>query len=277
MNINWLESILFGLVSGFAEFLPVSSNAHKTIFLFLFGVDSEHAFLSLFVHIGVLLGLVLSSRTLLKHLYREMHLKKIPKRRRRRQPDLLAMADLSLIKTAAVPMLIGFVIYFFVSQWYGRLEWIALFLLLNGIVLHIPAHLPKGNKDSRSMSALDGTLIGFSAVMSMLPGVSRVGIISSVSLARGADMQQAYKWSLLLSLPAIAAWIGLDFYSIITVGLTGVDFTFVVKCLLSGAAACFGACAAMTSMKFLAVRTGFSNFSYYSWGAALFAFILYLT
>ena len=67
MNINWLESILFGLVSGFAEFLPVSSNAHKTIFLFLFGVDSEHAFLSLFVHIGVLLGLVLSSRTLLKH------------------------------------------------------------------------------------------------------------------------------------------------------------------------------------------------------------------
>ena len=80
VNINWLESILFGLVSGFAEFLPVSSNAHKTIFLFLFGVDSEHAFLSLFVQIGVLLGLVLSSRTLLKHLYREMHLKKIPKR-----------------------------------------------------------------------------------------------------------------------------------------------------------------------------------------------------
>lgn len=277
MNINWLESILFGLVSGFAEFLPVSSQAHKAIFLYLSGIDGEHPIMSLFIHIGTFLAIILSSRVLLRRLYREMQLKNLPKRRRRRHPDPQSTADVSLIKTASVMMLIGFVAYIHTSQWGSRLELIALFLVINGILLHVPLHFPQGNKDSRNMSALDGTLIGFGASLAMLPGVSRVGSVSSFAAARGADMQQAFKWGLLLSLPAIAAWICLDVYTVVTSGLMGVDFIFLIKCLLCGAASCFSASLGITFMKFIAVRAGFSGFAFYSWGAALFAFILYLT
>ena len=63
MNIGLFESILYGLICGFAEFLPVSSQAHRNILNCLFGVDREEPLMILFLHIGALLALMVSSRT----------------------------------------------------------------------------------------------------------------------------------------------------------------------------------------------------------------------
>lgn len=277
MNMNWLESILYGFLSGLSEFMPVSSQAHQTILLYLFGETDDPALLRLFVRVGILAALLYASRALLKRLQRELQLKKVPKRRRRRQPDPQYIADISFVKTACVPLVIGFAVCYFLPDWNHRLELIALFLALNGIILHLPLYMNRGNKDSRSMSALDGTLFGFGAALSVLPGVSRVGAASSFAVARGADMQQAYKWSLLISIPAIAGWMCFDLYTLFITGFGDLGFLFLMKCLVSGLFAFAGASTAIASMKFITVRLGLSAFSYYSWGAALFAFILYLT
>ena len=127
------------------------------------------------------------------------------------------------------------------------------------------------------MSALDATLFGFGSALSVLPGVSRVGASSSFAVARGADIQQAYKWSLLISIPAIAVWMCFDLYALFTAGFGDLGFQFLMKCVAGGLFAFGGASTAIASMKFITVRLGLSGFSYYSWGAALFTFILYLT
>jgi hypothetical protein len=46
---------------------------------------------------------------------------------------------------------------------------------------------------------------------------------------------------------------------------------------LASLTAFVGSYLGITFIRFLAVKVGFSGFAYYSWGAALFAFILYLT
>jgi undecaprenyl-diphosphatase len=276
MNIGLLKSILYGLVCGFAEFLPVSSQAHRSILNSLFGVRQEEPLMVMFLHIGALLALVVSSRSLLQKLQRELEVKRVARRRSRRQPDELAILDMSLVKTASIVMLLGLVFCFKASAWNGDLPMIALFLVINGIVLHVPLYLPKGNKDARTMSRLDAVLLGIGNALSIVPGISRIGASVSIGISRGATPQNAYKWSLLISIPALAALVALDLFSVVTAGLGRLDFSFLLQCIICGCAAYIGATGGISLMKNIVYRSGIENFSYYCWGASLFTFILYM-
>lgn len=276
MNISLLQSIIYGLVCGFAEFLPVSSQAHRNILNCLFGVQEE-PLMVMFLHIGSLLALFISAKSLLQRIQKEMEIKRVARRRTRRQPDELVMLDMSLIKTACIALLIGVVLFYFKgSSWHGNLLMVALFLVINGIILHAPMYLPRGNKDARSMSRLDGVLLGVGNALSVMPGFSRIGVSTSLGIARGATPQNAYKWSLLLSVPMLAAFIVLDLVGVVSGGLSHIDFLFILQCIMCGCAAYLGASGSIALMKMLVFRNGIENFSYYCWGAALFSFILYM-
>ena len=276
MNIGLIESIIYGLFCGFAEFLPVSSTAHRSILNCLFGVDREEPLMVMFLHMGALLALLVSSKSLLQRLQRELEIKRVARRRSRRQPDELAVLDMSLVKTACIVMLLGFVFYFRTADWNGNLPIIAAFLIINGIILHVSLYLPKGNKDARSMSRLDAVLLGIGSALSVIPGVSRVGVSTNMGIVRGATPQNAYKWSLLVSIPALAALVVLDLVGVVTAGLGQLDFSFILQCILCGCAAYLGATGAISVMKMIVHKNGIENFSYYCWGAALFSFILYM-
>ena len=276
MNITMIQSILYGLVCGFAEFLPVSSQAHRSILNCLFGVNQEEPLMVMFLHIGALLALIISSMSLLQRLQREMEIKRLARRRSRRQPDELALLDMSIVKTACTVLLIGFVFYFEAAALHGNLPMVAIFLVVNGLILHVPLYLPKGNKDARTMSRLDAVLLGLGSALAMLPGVSRVGVSTSVGISRGATPQNAYKWALLISIPALVVHIVLDLVSVVSAGLGQLDFSFILQCIMCGCAAYIGAIGAISLMKMIVYRSGIENFSYYCWGAALFTFILYM-
>ena len=276
MNITMIQSILYGLVCGFAEFLPVSSQAHRSILNCLFGVNQEEPLMVMFLHIGALLALIISSMSLLQRLQREMEIKRLARRRSRRQPDELALLDMSIVKTACTVLLIGFVFYFEAAALHGNLPMVAIFLVVNGLILHVPLYLPKGNKDARTMSRLDAVLLGLGSALAMLPGVSRVGVSTSVGISRGATPQNAYKWALLISIPALVVHIVLDLVGVVSAGLGQLDFSFILQCIMCGCAAYIGAIGAISLMKMIVYRSGIENFSYYCWGAALFTFILYM-
>ena len=276
MNITMIQSILYGLVCGFAEFLPVSSQAHRSILNCLFGVDQEDPLMVMFLHIGALLALIISSMSLLQRFQREMEIKRLARRRSRRQPDELALLDMSIVKTACTVLLIGFVFYFEAAALHGNLPMVAIFLVVNGLILHVPLYLPKGNKDARTMSRLDTVLLGLGSALAMLPGVSRVGVSTSVGISRGATPQNAYKWALLISIPALVVHIVLDLVGVVSAGLGQLDFSFILQCIMCGCAAYIGAIGAISLMKMIVYRSGIENFSYYCWGAALFTFILYM-
>ena len=277
MNMGFLESLLYALVSGVTEFLPVSSQAHGAILRRIFGVTGQIPLLDLFVHIGVLLAVYFGTSSYIMRLSKEHNRKRLPRNRRRRNPDFQAMADMALCRSALIPLLLGFLLYPIASSFHSRLNYVAIFLLLNGIILIVPSYLPRGNKDSRNMTRFDGVLMGIAGALAVFPGISRVGAISSFAVARGADPKQALRWNLLLSIPVLAAWIVLDIYLLIATGFAGVNFLAILIAIVSAAVACGGASLAIVLVRFVCEQIGFSNFSYYAWGAALFSFVLYMT
>lgn len=260
--MNWFQSILYGFISGLTEFIPVSSRAHQAILLEMFGQTRANPLLDFFVHIAILVGVYMSRN------YR------VPGEQNR-GGYLSASADVRFTRTATIPMLIGIVVFTYLLKGGASLLMVSLFCLVNGIILFIPGRMLQGNKDSRSMSALDGILAGLAGALSGLTGISRTGSIVSAATARGADRNQALKWAISLSIPAMAMLILIDIFNLFT-AFQAVSFWNVVFYLLAAVAAYGGTYLGIRFIKIISVRIGFSSFAYYCWGAALFSFVLYL-
>ena len=126
------------------------------------------------------------------------------------------------------------------------------------------------------MTALDGIVMGLLGILSVFPGVSRTGVISAYATARGADSQNACNWAFLLGIPAIVFAAFFDVIGIIIYGFGVNSIVAFVGYLLSGVTAFCGGYIGITVFRTVLSHSGFTRFAYYSIGAALFTFILYL-
>lgn len=275
MDLNWLESIIYSVISGFTEILPVPSRAHNALYLFLIGSESA-PILDLFIHIAVLFALLMNTQNYLSAVKRARKLAQIPPSRRKRQPNYRLLADWKLIRVASIPVILSIVVSAFTYQLSGRFQFLAIFLFLNGILLYITGHIPIGSKNSRDMTSLEGFLIGVAASLSCLPGFSRMGSGLSVALMRGSSKTTALTWMLIITIPAMVGVCILDIISIASVGMGSFGFLALAQCFVCAVIAYICASMAISFMRFLAIKLGFSAFSYYSFGLALFAFVLFM-
>ena len=262
--MNWLQSIIYGFVSGLTEFIPVSSRAHQRIFLELFGQTTSHPLLDLFVHIAILLS-----------LFRYANNIRNPFTAQRRPSTGLIGYELRFVKSATIPMLVLFVVFTYLLRNANSLLMISVFLLLNGIILFIPDRIAHGNKDARMMSAFDGVLTGLFGSLFAFPGISRVAASTSISSLRGASRQHGINWALSLAIPALAIVILVDIFHLF-VSFQPMTFVDVIWYIFAAISAFFGTFVGIRFLQRICSHTGVSVFSYYSWGAALFAFVLYL-
>ena len=277
MTLNWFQSIIIGFFSGIADILPVSAQAHKSVIMTLFGVAQEPPLLRIFIHMATFSGLYFSCHQQILRMIRQKQLARIPKNRRKRPVDLRVLMDVRLLITMAIPVLLGFFFYQKATALYHRLSWIALFLVINAVVLYLPNLLPSGNKDSRSLSRFEAALMGLGGACSVLPGISSVGAICSIGGVCGAERTYIVDISLLMHMAITAVLIFFDFISLFTVGFGIVGFGGFLACLLAGAAAFVGTYYGIKIMRAMAVNIGFSIFAYYSIGLAVMAFVLYLS
>lgn len=277
MELNFLQSILFGLISGIAEILPVSAQAHKTILLKIFGAGSEPGLLRLILHMSTLAGLYYGCHSHIARMLRAQKMAKRAKNSRRRPLDMRSVMDMSLFKTTLIPVILGFLFYNKLVPISGNMTVIAAFLFLNGVILYVPQFLPGSNRDARSMSRVDGLLLGLGGALSTIPGISCTGTVSSIGLIRGAEQNYGFSMALLIQIPVTIGLIVFDLAALVNAGVGTVSFGILLGYLLAAAACFAGVVFAVKLMQKLVASIGMSYFAMYCWGAALFIFIFYLT
>lgn len=268
--------VFYGLVLGFSIFSPVSASAHQALFPMLLKFDSYRPLLSLMTHLGTLGALLLLYWKRISHLYQQMQLVALPPKRRKRPPDMEAVLDARLILTAAVPALIGAFLSAFASKLSVGLLPLALLLIAGGVAIYVPDYVPGGNRKAGLMSPMEGFFLGLCAGCSVISGISAMGLILAVGLLRKCDRSYILDIGLILIGVMLSGMLVVDLVRILLSGLAGFSLQYVLGCLLAGAAAFGGGIGAILTMRFLAVKTGFSGFAFYSWGLGLFSFILYL-
>ena len=276
MELNWLQSILFGLVSGAADIIPVSGQAHRLLLLKFFGVNQLPNLLALLLHLSVAAALYLSSQGQFVRMNRARALARIPKKKRKRPLDTRSMMDWSLIKTMLVPTVIGLLLNSRVRGWSVNMFLIAGMLFVNGLILYIPQFLPTSNRDSRTLTRLEGVLMGLGAGASVLPGISTVGIMVSIASVCGIERLYGLNMTFIVKLFFLIGLMVYDLLAIITDGLGGLTVMLLVQYLFTGLLSFGASMFAIRLLRRLAPEHGFHTFGVYCWGLALFTFILNL-
>ena len=276
MELNWLQSILFGLVSGAADIIPVSGQAHRLLLLKFFGVNQLPNLLALLLHLSVAAALYLSSQGQFVRMNRARALARIPKKKRKRPLDTRSMMDWSLIKTMLVPTAIGLLLNSRVRGWSVNMFLIAGMLFINGLILYIPQFLPTSNRDSRTLTRLEGVLMGLGAGASVLPGISTVGIMVSIASVCGIERLYGLNMTFIVKLFFLIGLMVYDVLAIITDGLGGLTVMLLIQYIFTAALSFGAAMLGIRTLRRLAPEHGFHTFGVYCWGLALFTFILNL-
>lgn len=269
--MSWLRTIFYALISGFTEFMPVSSKAHQILFAEMFGFDGSMPVLNLFVHLAELLAVVLCCWPMLNRLKRNHNHRRRPGTRRVHMIDY----DNRLIKTAILPMIILLALNF-TSVANTGLPYLTVTSVIGGAFILFSEHIRHGNKDSRHMSGLDGIALGVVSGLSFLPGISRIGTAISYGVARGADRKHAINWAVLLCIPALIMLILTDFVMIFSGAAEGITFVVILQYLLAAGCAFGAGYGGIQILRFLSKRVDFSGFGYYSLGVALLSLFIYL-
>ena len=267
--MSLLQSIIYGLVSGLSELMPVSSAAHQAFLRELFGVQKDPV-MDMLIRISVLVALYFGAKDIIDTFHWEQRIMS-----RRTSASAQRGHLYRFVRTAGLALCVFLVIFTYTGgKDYSFLS-VCLFCLINGILLFVPGRMVQSNKDARHMTAFDSILFGLFGALSAFPGFSRIGMGTSYAVARGVDRQHTLNWALLISVPALVLMSVMDFIAIFTAGLS-ITIITILGYIFAVAAAFLGSYYSISIMKFLAVKVGYSAFAYYSWGMALFAFVLYL-
>lgn len=276
MELSFFENLILGFISGFAEVLPVSAQAHRIVILKMLGHNGESAVLRLMIHLATAGALYFFCKGHIVRMLRARRLARVPKNRRKRPLDMEALMDFSLLKYALVPVILGFLLYSKVTFLAEKPIWLAVLLFLNGIILYVPQFLPGSNKQSGALSRVDSLYFGLGGVLGMLPGVSAVGSAVSIGTVRGMDPEKALSFALLLNIPVNLGFALFDLLELVGAGAGSLAFGTLILALFAGAAAFVGIILGIHLLKKITGSVGFSVFGFYSWGAALLTFLLYL-
>jgi len=208
--LEYFKFILYGLIQGFTEFIPVSSTAHlKVISLFL-GIDDPGTSLSATIQLGSVLAIACyfrndilnfrsqSSKKFLEYILHERLLRSI------------------LIGTIPIVLLGGsikiFIPSFFENVLRSNLS-IALVSFLMAFFMYLADSSNRGSINIKNHNYSNSLLIGFFQAFAIIPGVSRSGVTISSALISGWERGDAAKFSFLLGMPAISLAAIVEFIS----------------------------------------------------------------
>lgn len=198
-GIDALTAATLGALQGLTEFLPVSSSGHVAMGAQFFDIRESSLALVILLHLGTLLATVILFRRDIASLAAEAIAAVRDPHRLRTTAEgrtLVGIAIVTLI-TAVVGLLLRNVAGAFAEDLhlvgYGFLV-SAAFLLASGVA--------KGSSDEVSWGQAVG--IGLAQGVAVLPGISRSGVTIAVAMLLGVQSNAAFRFSFLVSLPAIA-------------------------------------------------------------------------
>lgn len=276
MEWNGIFALIYGALGGLFEFLPVSPEVHQEVMRRLCGLTPPDGNLSLAVHIGALLAVLFAYYGKISKLVTEKKIASLPMRQRKRQPDTVSLMEFRLVKTAAIPIVLFCLLSALVQQYLARFWVLIILVILNGVVVLVPQHMTRANKDARATSPLDALLVGLSGMIGALPGFSRMGILFSVGTMRGLGRQFCLDFTFLLAIPWLITLGLIDIGTMLFVG----GATFTGATFFQGILACVAAfgvgLGGIQLMRFVVVKNDLGGFAYYNWGLAMLAFVIYL-
>jgi len=216
------DAILWGLIQGLTEFLPVSSSGHLVLIPALLDRPGPDLATNAMLHLGTLGAVVVYYRSDIAHMARF---------------DRSARRLITLILIGTVPAVaLGLLFEDRVEEFVSEPEKVAFMLIATGVVLLATTQLRLGDRRTDDIGPLDSFLTGLAQALALIPGISRSGMTISAGLSRGMQRTEAARFAFLLSIPVIAGAGSLQIVQVLNSGesIAGTIWVGVIVAGLSG-------------------------------------------
>lgn len=261
--MDLLQSIILGLIQGTTEWLPISSTGHLRIAKHFFGLTVPLLF-DVILHMGTLIVTLIYFRKAIKNILSALWRRDI----KSENGKLIVPIIIGTIPTAAIGALFGNEL----DKYFSTLLLLGAGFIAGGIIL-FTSKFSKEKKNS--INYPEALLIGIMQGISIIPSISRSGLTIAVALLLGIKKEVAFKFSFLLSIPAVIGALGLTLYQEHGVfSLAGISATEIVAALIVTVGVSFLALKLL--WKTLAT-TKFYLFSIYCWLIGIALIILSLS
>lgn len=273
--MSYLSAVFLGIVHGAADFFPISSSGHLSIFQHFLGVSSmtdEHLFFLFLLRLGALAAAVFACRSELRLI---LFSASRPSERKGKVNQKVVFGKrlglLLLVGTA--PLLVILPFRTAIKSLFDSTFFVGCAMILTGFLLFFFSRYTHGDKTEKNASLTDALLIGLSQAVSFFPGLSRTACSVTVGQGRGFSRKAAFSFSVLLSVPALLCS---DFMTLVDVFSVGISFSMLPRYLLGMIASGVSAYFAIHLMRRLSERIGFAGFTYYCWTTGCVSLILSL-
>lgn len=279
--IQIINAIIFGVVEGITEWLPISSTAHLIIFEQWLGMNKYFGqpFVDLFIVViqfGAIIAVIL---TFFKKLW--------PFSKSKNKEEKTATWFLILYTViACIPaVVVGLLVDDFKDQYLSSILVIIITLVVFGILFIVVETIFKkkniiNTKELTNLTIQYALIIGLAQMLALIPGVSRSGVTIIAALLLGFSRTSAAEFSFILSIPMI---IGASGYKLLKFFIRGEaktipNFGQGIAIIIIGTVVAFivSFFTIKYFMKFIKSKS-FTLFGYYRIGLATLLTILILT
>jgi len=191
--MNIIQAVVYGIVQGVGEFLPISSTAHLVLVPWLFGWQDPGIVFDVALHLGTATAVIL-------YFFKDwLNLIIAGLTKPKTQDGKLFW----LLVLATIPGALFGVLLDKYMENLRNAALIGVMLIVMGIILYAADKYGKKVIDIKETGVKRSLLIGIAQVFAIIPGVSRSGITMTVGRVLGMTRESIAKFTFLMSAPII--------------------------------------------------------------------------
>ena len=277
--MSYLFSIAMGFLQGVAEFLPISSSGHLTLFQYFFSPEQNPEELdmlfTILLHFGTLISVCVYYWRDVVDMIREFFLGLADLFSRRgghtgRPPE--ARRLVLMIVVATLPLFAVLLVKDVVDAAFTNVTFVSAALIATGFLLFFSDRMAKGRKNARTATMLDALLVGVGQAIATVPGISRSGMTICAGCFRGFERKFAVRFAFLLSIPAVLGANILEISDVIAAG--GIDTALLPTYAVGVLTAAVSGYLSIALVRLVANKGKFGAFAYYCWAAGAVTLVL---
>ena len=234
MILEFLKALLFGIVEGVTEWLPISSTGHLILLNEFINLKMSDGFLNMF-DVVIQLGAILAVIVLFFHKLNPFSPKK-DARQKQRTWQLWVKVIMAILPSGIVGVLLDD----WMEAHLHTAVVVALMLILYGLAfIYVErkhqGHAPK-IKNVYEIDYKTALLIGAFQCLSLIPGTSRSGSTILGGIIVGASRAAASEFSFFMAIPTMVGASGIKLLKFLKsgVGATGTEIgVLLIGCLMS--------------------------------------------
>jgi len=203
--VDYLDSLILGIIQGLTEFLPVSSSGHLELGKSILGDNSlpkESMIFTVVLHFATALSTIVVFRKDIIEIIKELL-----KFEWNSNTQFIFKIIISMLPAALIGVFFETELE---SLFSNNIVLVGAMLIITGLLLLLA---DRAQNTSKNVSFKNAFTVGVAQAVAILPGISRSGATISTAVLLGIDKTKAARFSFLMVIPLIFGKIFKDIFS----------------------------------------------------------------